>query len=188
MGDSILNFSDMGSPEYTGLYDTGTGFSGSSTLQDVQLGSPVLLDTSLNNTNFSTYDFASMTDSPSFVGPMPLNGPEAPVGTPNPAYAFASQSLAGTSDTPLGSSAQSSPTPMVAQPNAASGAALSALSKFGASIASLWTTPAKTVAGAQPVTQTPAGASLLPGGASGTNVILLVIMVGALIVLLARSE
>jgi hypothetical protein len=185
MGDSLLNFSDIGSPEYTGMYDTSSGFSGSSTLQDVQLGSPVLLDTSFGPSDTAIPD---LINQPSF-GPQPLIGGETISNVPpNPDYAFSSQSLAGTSDVPLGSSIASTPTPNVSPGNSQSMLGLTMLSKFGASIASLWSNPAPVHAGAQQRTTTPAGAYLPPGGVSGTNTLLLVIVVGALVLLLLRSE
>ena len=51
MGDSILNFDDLA---YGGLSDTATGFTGSSTLQDVQAGAPIPLDASLGPTDTAT--------------------------------------------------------------------------------------------------------------------------------------
>ena len=191
MSDSIPNFadfsdmsSDTGSDTglfdtgYTGLSDTGEGFTGSSTLQDVQLGSPLLLDSSYGpNTDVSTYDLSAM-------GGVMVEG----VPIPSASAVAASQSLSGISNPPIGSQAQSTPTPNVAPPNSSSFAGLTALSKFGASIASIWAAPATTHAGAQPTTMTPAGGALTPGGASGTNTIILLVVVGALILLLLRAE
>jgi hypothetical protein len=188
MGDSIPNFDDLSSSTeydtglfdtgYTGLSDTGEGFTGSSTLQEVQLGSPLLLDSSYGeNTDVSVLDLDSMGGVSVTGVPIP---PAVMVGQ--------SQSLSGISNPPIGSQTQSTPTPNVADPNASSFFGVSALSKFGASIASIWAAPATTHAGAQPTKMTPAGGALVPGGASGVNTIILVVVVGALILLLLRSE
>jgi hypothetical protein len=161
MGDSLPTFDDL---QYTGLTDTADGFSGSSTLQDVQLGSPVLLDMTYGESNTATPDFITQ-----------------------PFDNFSAQSLSGISDPPFASAPQSSPTPTVTQPNADSWAGLTALSKFGAGVAGLFS--AQPVhAGARPVVMSPAGGALLPGAASGTSTLLLLVVVGALVILLLRSE
>jgi len=132
-----------------------------------------LLDSSLGpNTDTSVLDF--LGSDPSNDTYLHMTGP--------------TQSLSGVSDPPFMSALQSTPTPNAAQPSASSGMALQSFSKFGASIASLWSSPTKYQAGAQQVTTTPAGAPLVPGAASGTSVLLLLIVVGAVMLLLARSE
>jgi len=183
MGDSILNFSDLegDNQTYTGFVDTTSGFSGSSTLQDVQPGSPLQLDTSYGPSAASVTDFVSVPTTTYDGSQLSL--------TPN--QTMATQSLTGASDTPPSTAAQqgSSKTPNVAPPNNNTSMGLSALSKFGASMASLFAGPA-TQHAAVPgqVTTTPGGATLVPGGSSGTTTLILLIVVGALIVLLARGE
>ena|SRR5271167_4455309 len=174
MGDSLPNFADIGTLEYTGLSDTAVGYSGSSTVQDVTLGSPVLLDSS-----YGPNDATAVTD---FMQVPSIDS----TSTQN---TITTQQLAGTSDTPFGSMAQSTPTPNVSPPSASTWAGMAALSKLGAGMASLFSaSSAKYSAGSQPVTATPAGGILPGGGASGTNTLILVIVVGALIVLLLREE
>ena len=166
MSDSLPNFAEVDDLAYTGITDTGEGFTGSSTVQDVQLGSPILLDSS-----YGSNDQSSVVDF--------LNQPYDP---------FTSQSLSGISDTPVSNGGVSTPTPNVAQPNANTSAGLSSLAKLGSVFAQLWAAPTRYTAGAQPVVATPAGASLLGGGASGTNTLIVVIVIGALVFLLLRSE
>jgi hypothetical protein len=188
MGDSILNFGDLTDTDsgtdtsiydtgYTGLNDTASGFSGSSTLQDVQLGSPVLLDSS-----YGANGSAAVTDL-SAMGGVQVTGVPQPSGD----LIVASQSLSGVSNPPFGSAAQS-PAPNVTPPSATSSAGITALGKFGASLATLFAGPSQTTAAAKPVTSTISGASLVSGAASGTNTLILLIVVGALIALLARGE
>jgi hypothetical protein len=192
MGDSILNFSDLGSDEYVGLSDTASGFSGSSTFQDVQLGSPIPLDTSLGPSATATSDF---------MGVQPITSD-----VPNQiqlSTAVSSQALSGNSDpgfspTYVGDTfnvsslppqnTQASPTPNASAMNANSAAGISALSKFGASFAQLLAGPSTTHAGAVAQTTTAGGAPLQPGGTSSTTTLLLVVVVGALILLLLRSD
>lgn len=178
MGDSILNFNDLGDVEYTGLSDTGVGFTGSSTLQDVTLGSPVLLDSSYGPSTASVSDLAT-------ANPLVLPGQSGAPGQLSPQVA---QSLSAVSNPPFASAPQSTPTPVVGQMSASSDAGLTALSKFGASLATLFAGPAKVVAPAQGQTTTVAGAALTPGAASSTTTVLLLIVVVAVIALLARGD
>lgn len=169
MADSIPNYgdlADMGISDttYTGLTDTAESFTGSSTLQDVQLGSPVQLDTSYGLTDMSVLDGLSITD--------PAN----------------TQNLAGTSDTPIGSASISSPTPNVTDMSSGSSLGLSALSKFGASLAGLFAPNVSHVA-TPPQTSTPGGAAVTSNFAkSGSATLVFVILAGALMLLLLRSE
>jgi hypothetical protein len=181
MGDSILNFNDIGDPSYTGLSDTGFGFSGSSTLQDVTLGAPIPLDTSLGPSTTAVTDF---------VGVQPITSD-----LPNQiSLSPAAQALSGNSDpgfSPTGTNAQNpaaTPHPNAAPPNDNSAAGLTALSKFGASFASLFAGPAVTHQGAVAQQATIAGGPLPPGAMSGTTTIILIVVVGALILLLARGD
>jgi hypothetical protein len=179
MGDSILNFNDLGDLDYTGLSDTGAGYTGSSTLQDVQLGSPLLLDSTYGPSTASVTDGMNWLDTPS----TPVGSGTVLLPTSTPAT---SQSLSGVSNPPFASSPQSTPTPGVGQMSASSAAGVTALSKFGASLASIFSGPATVVAPAKGQTQTIAGAAL-PATSSTTTVILLVVVV-AMVVLLLRSE
>jgi hypothetical protein len=168
MGDTIPNYSDLDDgfdTAYVGLSDTGTGFSGSSTLQDTSLGSPVLLDSSYGPQESVSVLDGMISDDP-----------------------VAAQSLSGISDTPIGSAAQSTPTPNVSQPSAATANGLSALSKLGASFATLFGGAPKTVVAAPASSVTPAGAALIPGAASGTTTLILLVVVGAMVILLLRGD
>jgi hypothetical protein len=173
MADSSINFDSFGDLDYSGLSDTGSGFTGSSTLQDVQLGSPLLLDSS-----YGPNDASSVTDA--------MNVPL--ISSTNVPNQIEAQQLAGTSDTPFGSMAQSTPTPNSAPPNNNTWAGLTALSKLGAGMASMFSQPTVTHSGAVPASATPAGAPLLGGGTSTTNTVILLVVVAALILLLARGE
>lgn len=207
MADSIPNFDDL---SYSGILDTADGFSGSSTLQDVQLGSPLLLDTNIPN-SVSVTDFMNVptTIDTSYSGELIPGGPDTPTnGNPNiPAgYGYgpnenggvsiypvtsaqAAQALSGTSDTPPSpvAASNSSPNPSVAPMNASSAAGLSALAKFGASIGAIFGGSPVNVAGSQPRTVTIAGGALVPGAASGTTTIILLVVVGVIILLLVNG-
>jgi hypothetical protein len=184
-GDTLTSFTDLGvSPvdptlydQYFGLVDTGLGFTGSSTMQDVQLGSPVPLDTATS----APYS-ASVTDLL----------PQVPTTTYNPTLADMSQMLSGASDVPPNNVAATfqTNTPNVTDVNSLSSAAISGLSKFGSALASLF--------GGAPRQQIPigsrgyaySGASLAPTSAvnSGSFTLATVIIITALIFLLLRSE
>ena len=170
MGDSLANFSDL---SYYGLTDTGTGFTGSSTMQDVQLGSPVLLDSS-----YGSNDASSVLDQ--------LSVPY--IDSTSTQNTVQAQQLSGVTDPPFLSSAQSTPTPNTAPPSPNVWAGLTALSKLGAGFANMFAQPAPTVAGAPRQMTTPAGAMLPPGAASGTLTVVAIVMIGALILLLLRED
>ena len=48
---------DMSDVSYTGLTDTASAYTGSTTMQDVQLGAPLVLDTSYGGTDTSVTDY-----------------------------------------------------------------------------------------------------------------------------------
>jgi hypothetical protein len=200
MGDSILNFSDLGTDSYTGLSDTGSGYSGSSTFQDVQLGSPLVLDTGYGESTAAVTDFVGVSPITSDVtnGLLPLPAGSATAaqvlsGSSDPGFAPVSNSdiynLPGLTNpaTELPSqNPQASPTPAAAPPNNSSATALTALSKFGASFAQLMGGAPKTTAAAQNINVTTGGAALPP--ASTTTTLILVIVVAAVILLLVKGE
>jgi len=200
MGDSILNFSDLGSDEYVGLSDTASGFSGSSTFQDVQLGSPIPLDTSLGPSATATSDFMGVqpitSDVPNQIQLSTAASSQALSGNSDPGFSPVTSNsdiynLPGLTNpaTELpGQNTQASPTPNASAMNANSATGISALSKFGASFAQLLAGPSTTHAGAVAQTTTAGGAPLQPGGTSSTTTLLLVVVVGALILLLLRSD
>jgi hypothetical protein len=195
MGDTIPNFDDL---SYTGLTDTGTGFSGSSTYQDVQLGSPIVLDTAYGPNSASVTDalnsVPTITSNVTSSGGLTENAPVETISSSDSVgNTITAQQLSGASDVPPGAIAgASTPTPNSSAPNQVTIAGLSALSKLGAAFATLFGQPAITHAGAAPNVQTPAGAvatASTPGIAvSGTNTIILLIVVGALIALLAVGK
>jgi len=152
--------------EYTGLVDTASSFSGPSTLDNVMPGSPLQLDTSLDpvgQTIFSTYDLWG-TNSPG-----------------------ASLSLSGVSDPPFASAHLSTPTPGGSSTSAPTASAINALSKFGATFATLLGNhpatvyptyaPASQIAIRQPAT----------GAVSGTSLTLLLIVAAAAFLILSRG-
>jgi hypothetical protein len=174
MEDSLLNFSDLSDTSYTGLTDTATGFTGSSTFQDVQLGAPLQLDTSLGPSDASVTDFLSPVQTTTYsMSPQDM-----------------AQSLTGASQTPPSTASMlaSTSTPNQADMNSNSAAGLSALSKFGAGVASLFAGQPKTVSPARPVTASAAGGILPSTAISGSMTLVLVVVVGALILLLLRSD
>ena len=175
MGDSLYNFDDL---SYTGLTDTANSFTGSSTVQDVQLGSPLMLDTQYLD------------------GPM---GPVSNVATPDflsadPSnidfFSTGAQSLTGASETPPSawSMGMSTPTPNTSPGSDSGWAALNMLSKMGASLSGLMGGQPRTVAGQPSRSLTTAGAPLPPATMSGSMVLVMVIVAGALILLLARGD
>jgi hypothetical protein len=176
MGDSLYNFDDL---SYTGLTDTAAGFTGSSTVQDVQLGSPLVLDTQYLDgplgpvSNVSTPDFLSSDLSTSDF------------------FVPAAQTLTGASDTPPSSAsiAASTPTPVATPGSNLGTSALTGLSKFGSALAGLLGGQPKTVSATATPLITASGAQL-PSAytTSGSLVLVAVIVVGALILLLARGD
>lgn len=173
MGDSLYSVDDL---SYTGLTDTAEAYTGSTTMQDVQLGSPLMLDTSYLDTpgveTGAVPDFLS-TDlsNADFFSPL-------------------SQGLAGTSETaPSTTSAVAqTPTPNIAPASDNSWAALTGLSKFGSSLAGLLGGQPKTVSRMPTQSLTMAGAQIPSSTMSGSMVLVMVIVTGALILLLARGE
>lgn len=177
--DSGFDFFNTGdSNSYSGYYDGVTAYSGSSTFQDVQLGSPLVLDTSYldsvpNAGVTSVNDFLSTDyDNWDFFTPQ-------------------TQTLTGASDTPIGSADMSSPTPNTSTMGENSWNAVTALSKFGSSLASLFGGQPQAVSsmpyrGGTPLTQ--AGAVPLSAAVSGSNTLLLLVVVAALGLLLLRGE
>lgn len=182
MSDSIPNFSDMdlmGDTSYSGLSDTAFDFSGSSTMQDVQLGSPLVLDTSYGVPSTNVTDLMSpvpLMDDPD-LGSVPTQLP--------------TQSLTGASTTPPSpaSAAASTPTPNVGAPNSQTSTALTALSKFGASFATLMGgQPVQRTSSVAPQFVSQAGGQLPAIAGNGTATIILVIVLGALAFLLLRGD
>jgi hypothetical protein len=195
MGDTIPNFDDL---SYTGLTDTGVGFTGSSTYQDVQLGSPLVLDTAYGPNTASVTD--SLNSVPTITSQVDASGgltdraPVQTIASTVDGNTITAQQLSGASDTPpsVGAAANSTPTPNSSPPNQATIAGLSALSKLGSAFATLFGMPQTTHAGSTPSVVTMAGAPVTastPGIAvTGTNTIILLIVVGALIALLAVGD
>lgn len=161
---------------YFGLVDTGVSFTGSTTMQDVQLGSPVPLDTSQ-----STVPDASVTDLL----------PQVPTSTWNPTGAEISQMLAGTSDTAPSSASMiaGTPLPNVTPPNAIGASAISALGKFGSSLAGLFGQQPRIVSSAATMPTNVVGTPLSTFSAtnSGSFTMVLIIVFGALILLMLRD-
>jgi hypothetical protein len=186
-GDTLTSFTDMStSPydptlydQYFGLTDTGLGFTGSTTMQNVQLGAPIPLDTSLTNV-----PDASVTDLL----------PQVPTLTSSwvPTGADIGQSLSGASDVPPNSVAASAQTntPNVTDASQNSANALGALGKLGSSLASLFGGAPRLATPTYNRTATMAGGSLAPTAAfnSGSFTLVTIIILGTLIFLLLRSE
>lgn len=195
-GQTLPNFDDV---SYFGLSDTGADFTGSSTLQDTTLGSPVQLDTTYGTGN------ASVTDAIDYVGDGSGSGGSTIEYTTNPLGIYPglsnvplidsqvpqntiAQSLSGVSSPPFASASQSTPTPNVAPPSDSTAAGLSALSKFGASFATLFSSPSPTVQARGPIYTSPAGGAVTPGAASSTTMLITLVVIGALILLLLRED
>lgn len=182
-GDSLNNFSEQVDPGYVyppdvtggltdvgydgGLSDSVFSYSGSSTLQDVTVGSSSLaLSTESGyNEDSSVYDFIDGQD---------------------PASA---QQLSGVSDPPFASAAVSSPTPNSSPFSNPLAFAQGALSKLGSSFAALFGNHTVTTQpGIVPATG-PGGAVTVPATAvTGQTTILLVMVAGAVILLLLASR
>lgn len=166
---SIPDFSSDYIPDvsYTGALDTNYlgDFSGPSTLQDTIVGSPTLsLDTSYGLTDGSVYDLMDTND---------------PV---------LSQSLSGTSDPPIGSAAYSQPNPNPSPITQSLSTGLSALAKFGSGFAALMGGSSGRTVQVNP--NNPQLAVPRPGAGtppSGSTVIILVIVAGALMLLISRG-
>lgn len=190
MGDSILNFNDLGTDSYTGLSDTGFGYSGSSTFQDVQLGSPLVLDTSLGSSATATTDFMGVqpitSDVPNQIQLSTATQNQILSGNSDPGFspAYVGDTFNVGSLPPQ--NPQASPTTAAGPMSASSSAGLTALSKFGASFATLFAGPTVTRAAVPPTGTTVAGAAL--PAPSTTTTLILVVVVGALILLLIRGE
>lgn len=169
--------SDINPDQYTGLTDTGAFFTGSSTLQDVQLGSPIVLDTSQ-----MTVPDASVVDLLQQV----------PTETYNLTQAEMSQMLSGASDVPISatSAIASTPTPNSVPSSVFSANALSSLSKFGSGIAALFGGQPRVVSAAPGATRSATGASLnsSAGYNNGSFTAVALIVFGVLILLLLRGE
>jgi hypothetical protein len=150
-----------------GLSDSVYSYSGSSTLQDVVVGSSSLALSTENgyNEDSSVYDF--------------IDGE-------NPT---AAQALAGQSDNPLGSPYQSTPTPMSVPPTTPIAWGLSALNKLGSSFGALFGNHTVTVSPGVVPKAGPQGAVTVPNTAvSGPTTILLILVVGAVIFLLVAAK
>lgn len=176
-----MSAADYGlSDVYTGLTDTAIDFSGSTTLQDVQLGSPLVLDPSAQV--YVTQPDAAVTDLL----------PTVPTTTYNPTASDMAQMLAGTSDTPPNAVAASasSTTPNVAPPSAGAFNALNALSKFGSGLASLFGGQPKTISPIPNRMSLPTGTSIYStaGYNSGPLSLTTIIIIGVLVLLLLRSD
>lgn len=160
-----MSAQDWGLPDvgYTGLTDTGEDFSSSSTLQDTVVGQPNLtLDGS--SSDYSVTDFSDITDP------------------------YATQSLSGTTDPPLGSQAQSQPTPVYPVSSSTTNNSLNALSKFGSAFAALLGGSSQTsLTGRPQLVSTGIGrpATALP--VSGSSTVIMVIVAVALIALLMKG-
>jgi hypothetical protein len=204
-GDSSDDLSSFGLSDvsYTGLDDTATSFSGSSTLQGTILGSPLPLsisaplisvpttvDSSYAGVTIPTNNLAtdSTTGEPLYNG---LNSDGSVdtswIGAGTGVPTAASQAMTGASETGFGNLLTSSPYPGSLPLSGDVNAALSSLGKFGAGFAQLFAGPPTStvvVAGsAQPNTSGVAAAPVI----SGQMVIILVIVAGALILLLAKG-
>lgn len=169
MATSLPDFSGFdysGPPSdvaYTGLTDTTLDFSGASTFDTVGLGSPLQLDTSLGLSTAST---------PDFIGPMPDPAADA-------------QMLSGISDPPFASAYQSTPFPNSSPTSSIAANAFSALGKFGASFATLFGNHPVAI---QPVSRpNPLSMMSAQKPANGTNLVILLIVVGALVILIAHG-
>lgn len=168
-------FYDIWGDSYSGLTDTSVGFSGSSTLQSVQLGSPIPLDT-------------ATTASPDATVVDLL--PQVPSVTSSYTLSEMSQMLSGASDVPpnpVAAAAQTN-TPNAVDSSASSWSALTALSKFGASVSSLFGGQPRTVAPAGSRQATYAGAPLPAAYNSGSFSLVTVIVIAALVILLLRND
>lgn len=184
MSSDPLNFGDLTGIDYTGLSDTGMGYTGSSTLQDVQLGSPLVLDTS----------GASLNPTSAPLGPENISVPDFLSTDPGTIDFFTpgTQALTGASDSPPSDASQvaSGSAGSISPASSGSSAALTGLSKFGASLAALFGGQPPSVRPASQGTLTPTGASL--GSTSAANnggmTLVLVVIVAALILLVARGE
>ena len=181
MGDSSYTdpFSDSYDPlVYTGLSDTGTGFTGSSTMQTVELGSPLQLSTA-NGLNDST----SVVD----LGLPTAPGSETGLGS----SPYQSLQLSGVSDPPFASSGLSTPTPSAAQPAPSTVNALSGLSKFGSVFATLFGGTSAQVQ-AHPSASTLVAPGIVPGqpalNVSGSSTLILVVIAFALILLVVKGD
>lgn len=171
-------FSDSYDPlEYTGLTDTGVGFTGSSTVQgDIYLGSPLQLDTTGGITDSSVIDMGLPTLPGSTLGGMGDLPPSVDM-----------LNLSGVSDPPFSSAAQSTPNPNQSEFGLATSTALASLSKFGTSLASLiGGTTVRTSPSAQPINVLNTGAA--PQGApNGTTLSILLVVIVALILVVAKD-
>lgn len=169
MSSSVGDFFSLGDTpgvsdvSFTGLDDTSLGFSDPTLLQDVSsTGSPLQLDTSngVNNT-VSTYDMFGLDDP------------------------FSSLALSGVSDPPFASASKSTPTPGGTQFSSDTANGLSALSKFGSSIAGLMVNHPQTLSPSSMPVSTATTKQQPLGGVNGTSLTLLLIIAGAVVVLIA---
>jgi hypothetical protein len=203
-GDSSDDLSSFGLSDvsYTGLDDTATSYSGSSTLQGTILGSPLPLSISAPLIQVpTTVDsfYAGQTiplNNPSTgpTGEALYNGLNADgsvdtswIGAGTGVPTAASQAMTGASETGFGNMGTSSPYPGAVPIDGSLSAAMSSLTKFGAGFAQLFAGPPTStvvVAGsAQPNTSGVAA----PKTINGQMVVILVIVAGALILLLAKG-
>jgi len=149
-----------------GLRDSVYTYSGSSTLQDVVPGSSSLALSTENGYNelTSVYDF--------------IDG-EGPV---------QAQQLSGVSDPPFASARQSTATPGAAPASNSITFAIGALSKLGASFATLFGNHDKTVEPGYIPDQGPQGAYTVPHQAvSGQTVIITIIVIATVLILLSST-
>jgi hypothetical protein len=149
-----------------GLSDSVYTYSGSSTLQDVTPGSSSLALSTEDGYNeiSSVYDF--------------IDGQQ-------PAVA---QQLSGVSDPPFASAVQSTPRPNAAPAGNPLQFAVSALSKFGSSFATMFGNHPVTVSPGYVPTAGPQGAATVPHTAvSGQTVIIGLIVIGGLLLLLSMG-
>jgi hypothetical protein len=184
-GDTLTSFTDMSlTPydptlydQYFGLTDTGLGFTGSTTMQNVQLGSPVPLDTS----TASPFD-ASVTDLL----------PQVPTSTYNPTLAEMSQMLSGASDVPPNSiaAAAQTNTPNSVNMSSSSANALSGLGKLGSALAGLFGGAPRMAVPAANRNTTYAGAPLgsMAAWNSGSFSLVTIIIISTLVFLLLRGD
>jgi hypothetical protein len=199
-GDSSsdLDSLDLSDVSYTGLDDTATSFSGSSTLAPPLLGSNLQLTTGLNLTGTDTSILSAPQNEqeltagsaifPSQVtsGSLETGASFSPASASN-VYPAGNQAVAGTSDPAWTSDIYASPTPSAAPLSNAFASATQSLSKFGASVAQMFGAEPTTVIQTQTAQPATAGSSAtLP--VSGTKTVVLVIAVAALILLLAKSK
>jgi hypothetical protein len=191
---------------YYGLTDTGIGFTGSSTFQDVQLGSPLPLDTGVMG------------------GPTAYGGPTSPsglsvylTGNANPnssvtdllmqdqsnpnqfldsligaSQSDTSQMLAGNSDVPPNADAASNSTntPNSSPLSPLGQAVISAMGKFGAGMAQLFGAAPRTTTQIpnSPMNQAGTTTASLAAFGNGPLVLITVIVIAALALLVARSK